>query len=104
MFSLIKSAIVALISGATADGLSTDHAIKLGMIEADPIMVRIFQTDKPSTKTIFLRGGIVIALESLVTILVGHHHPVVGHALSVGLLAQASYHIYAAVQNYKSIV
>ena len=99
MFDLL--AIATLAVGATLDGWSTAYAIRYGNVEVDPIMLFIFGTNRPTTKIIFLRGGLVIMAESVVTLLVGHFHPEAGRVLSLGLLGQAGYHIWATIRNFR---
>ena len=99
MFSQIVITLLAL--SATADGASTAYAIRRGNIEVDPIMVAIFGMNRPTTKTIFLRGGIAITIESAILLLLSHFHPTAGHVLSSGLLAQTGYHVWATIHNFR---
>jgi hypothetical protein len=65
--------ITALALTAAEDGFSTDYAIKRGNVEIDPIMVKIFGTNRPSL------------------------------TMGIGLSVQAVFHLYESVHNYRSI-
>jgi hypothetical protein len=101
---MLTTAIISLIAGATADGASTVYAIGKGNHEVDPIMLKIFGTDKPSAKTIFLRGGIAIALESAITLTAAHFSHPAGLVLGIALLAQSVYHFWATYHTYNSVL
>jgi hypothetical protein len=92
----IEIAIVSVSVGAFLDGASTNWAIAKGNVEIDRIMVWIFGTNKPTAEVVYVRGGLTIALESLVAIIMSHWYPWFG----VTLIGQAVYHCYAAYKNW----
>jgi hypothetical protein len=93
----IEIAIAAVALGAFLDGWSTNYAIARGNHEVDPVMVRIFGTNRPTAKTIFVRGALVISAESAVAVVASHWL----HWFGLALLVQAGVHIYEAVKNFK---
>jgi hypothetical protein len=95
-------AIVAVSLGAFFDGLTTNFAIKRGAHEIDPLMVRIFQTATPTAKTVYVRGGICIGLESALALTFGHFWPHVGFGVAVALCAQATMHFYETIRTLKN--
>jgi hypothetical protein len=101
--SLVMISIIALILGSTADGISTVYAIGKGNVEVDPIMLKIFGTNRPSARRIFLRGGIAVALESAITLTAAHFGHSAGIVLGSVLLAQSVYHCWATYHNYDSV-
>lgn len=104
MIPILAIAGIALSLASLADGISTVHFLKIpgGLYwEGDPIMVWIFGTDTPSPKTVYVRGGAVIAGEIAISLLVSHFVPEMKWIFGVGFLLQAGMHIYEAIRNFK---
>jgi hypothetical protein len=98
---LLQIAISSLAVGAFLDGWSTNRAIRRGAHEADKIMVWIFGTATPTAKTVYLRGGLIIAAEAAVALALSHFWPHVGIGLAVALTAQAIVHFVESAHNLK---
>ena len=99
MFLPIAISVLAI--GAFCDGVTTNLAIRKGAHEADKIMVWIFGTAFPTAKTVYLRGGLVIAAEAALALMFAHFWPHVGIGLAVALLAQAGIHSYETIHTLK---
>jgi hypothetical protein len=97
----LQIAISSLAVGAFFDGWSTNAAIRRGAHEADPVMVEVFGTSTPTAMTVYLRGGLVIASEAALALVISHFYPHVGIGVAVALLAQAGIHMYESIHNLK---
>jgi hypothetical protein len=94
----ITSTIMAV--GSLMDGISTIDFLKSPtLVEADPIMVWIFGTDRPSPKTVILRGGAAIAFEIAAAFLVSHFWYPAVYVFAAQQLAQACVHVYEYFRN-----
>jgi hypothetical protein len=101
---ILTTAITALALGAFFDGLTTNSAIKRGAHEANPAMVWLFGTARPSAATVYLRGGVVIAAESGIALTFSHFAPHVGIGIAVALLAQTAIHFFEVFHNLKQAI
>jgi hypothetical protein len=91
-----------LIVGASLDGYSTNRFIKISdYVEADPIMVKIFGTSRPSTFDIVVKGGFVILCELLLAGLALHINHIFGTVVCIAELVQASIHVYEFFRNMR---
>jgi hypothetical protein len=92
-------AIISLSLAAFLDGWQTNRAVqKFGAHESDKIAAWIFSSVRPTPRAVYLRGGLVIAGESTLALILshalGHSWPHVGIVLAVLLCAQAGMHFY----------
>jgi hypothetical protein len=98
MFLAIAIAAVSL--GALFDGWSTNRAIRKGAHEVNPLMVKIFGTDRPTARTIYLRGTAAISVESFAALDISHFHPHAAAFFAAALFTQAAVHGYEAYRGY----
>jgi hypothetical protein len=100
----LQITISSLVVGAFCDGLTTNSAIRRGAHEANPAMVWIFGTARPTAATVYVRGGLVIAAESGLALTFSHFAPLVGIGIAVALLTQAAIHIFETFHNLKQAI
>lgn len=94
----ITSAIMAI--GSLMNGISTINFLKSpNLVEADPILVFSFGTDRPSPQAVILKGGAAIAVEIAVAFGVSHFwHPAV-YLFAAQQIIQAAVHVYEYFRN-----
>jgi hypothetical protein len=88
--------IILLSLSAAGDGLGTSQAIKRGHVEVNPLMVKIFGTNRPSARTIFLRGTAAISIESFAALAISHFHPHAAAFFATAFFIQAAIHGFEA--------
>jgi hypothetical protein len=99
---LLTIAIAAVSLGAFFDGWSTNLAIRKGAHEANPLMVKIFGTNKPDAKTTFLRGTGVISCESFAALAISHFHPHAAAFFATAFFIQTAIHGFEAYRGFTS--
>ena len=92
--SLVMISVIALILGSTADGWSTNRAIKRGAHEANKLAAFVFGSTVPTPATVYFRGGAVIALESAILLAAASFSHLAGQVLGIALIGQALAHFY----------
>jgi hypothetical protein len=99
--SLVMISVIALILGSTADGWSTNRAIKRGAHEADKLAAFVFGSTVPTPATVYLRGGAIIGLEAALALTLGHFWPHVGFGIAIALCAQAGVHAFETIRTLR---
>jgi len=98
---LLLAASLVLPIAMVADGLTSVELFKAGSHETDLLMVKIYGTNRPSAKRVYLTGLIALVVELGVAWAIGVHHPVAADVLGCLGLGQAVAHTYCAVHNFK---
>lgn len=102
MFLLIAAII--LLCAAFADGYTTWYGVKNDKLyESNPIFVKLYGTDKPGAVDEFVYGFLLVGGELGLAWTLIHFHVMASWVWSSILFAQAFWHVYAAIGNYKLI-
>ena len=102
MFLLIAAII--LCCAAFADGYTTWSGVKNNkLVEVNPLFVKLYGTDKPGAVDEFVYGFLLVAGEIALAWALIHHHVMASWVWSSILIAQAGWHIAAAIMNYRLI-
>ena len=100
MIALLIASIT-LVGCSLADGITTVQKVANGpFIETDPLLVKLFGTNKPKAWQTLGIGMAIIAGEIAAAWVCNHYSALAGNVFAVGGFVQAGIHAYEARSNY----